>query len=115
MTDIVERLRAGPVAGDPVFEEAADEIGLLREDVARMDKVIRLNNDEIERLRKKATALQERITEDAEAAVAAQREVRNEALQEALQIVVDCFAPSQGENMHPDAVEALRLIKELKR
>ena len=80
MTDIVERLRQRPCDIDPndcmeaaaeierlrdnldkmrltaeTFaeraEEAADEIEKLREDVARMDKVIRLNNDEIERLR----------------------------------------------------------------
>ena len=30
MTDIVERLRAGPLSGDPVFEEAAAEIERLR-------------------------------------------------------------------------------------
>lgn len=69
-TDIIQRLRAGPLSGDPVFEEAADEIERLRTDLRAYEltaqRLSESENEEIARLRKlyaeegrKALVLQE--------------------------------------------------------
>jgi hypothetical protein len=52
--DLVERLRAGPCSGDPVCEEAADEIERLRAEIAEWQKVADASTPEAFRLQMKA-------------------------------------------------------------
>jgi hypothetical protein len=60
MSDLVERLRAHPCAGQPYLRrEAADEIELLRENIRMRDDISRCQHKEIERLQAVVDALKE--------------------------------------------------------
>jgi BMFP domain-containing protein YqiC len=92
------------------LREAASSLAALQQRVEELEQEV----GEFDEANRDLVRFQDRYMAKAEAAEARERVLR-EALhivpyEVARQIIIDCFAPSQGEDMHPAAVEALRLI-----